>query len=95
MILQNHPNISHRGKYIPSSSTPLMPLLPASNDTNASVNLMSQLISLADDEHPVDVSLDINSNLFFTASVNTLPCANGSTCQGPRGNTALQFAWTT
>ncbi|RDX67257.1 Laccase-14, partial [Mucuna pruriens] len=47
---------NYRGKNIPSSrsSTPLMPLLPGFNDTNASINLLSQLRSLADDEHPID-----------------------------------------
>ncbi|KAL2324692.1 hypothetical protein Fmac_023750 [Flemingia macrophylla] len=78
--------VEYKGKHIPSSTTALLPLLPAFNDTNASVNLLSQLRSLADDEHPIDVPLDISTNLFFTTSVNTLPCANGSTCAGPNGN---------
>lgn len=80
----------NRGKHhIPSTSTTpsiIMPFLPDSGDTNASVNLISKLRSLADSKHPIDVPLNISTNLFFTASVNTLPCANGSTtCQGPNG----------
>ncbi|XP_027367017.1 laccase-15-like [Abrus precatorius] len=78
--------VEYRGKHIPSSSTPSLPLLPGFNDTNASINLLSQLKSLADHEHRIDVPLDISTNLFFTASVNTLPCPNGSTCKGPNGN---------
>lgn len=78
--------VQYRGKHIPSSRTPSLPLLPGFNDTNASVNLISKLRSLADDKHPIDVPLNISTQLFFTASVNILPCANGSTCQGPGGN---------
>ena len=77
--------VQYRGKYIPCSSTPSLPLLPAFNDTNASINLISKLRSLVDDEHPIDVPLDINTNLFFTASVNSLPCANASACQALGG----------
>ncbi|KAK7279751.1 hypothetical protein RJT34_24808 [Clitoria ternatea] len=77
--------VEYNGKHIPSSSTPSLPSLPAFNDTNASVNLLSQLRSLADEEHPIDVPLDISKYLLFTTSVNTLPCENGSTCLGPNG----------
>ncbi|KAK7343787.1 hypothetical protein VNO77_12821 [Canavalia gladiata] len=77
--------VEYKGKHIPSSRTPLMPLLPAFNDTNASINIISQLRSLADDEHPINVPLDISTNLFFTVSVNSLPCPKGSICLGPGG----------
>ena len=77
--------VQYKAKYIPSSSTPSLPLLPAFDDTNASINLISKLRSLVDDEHPIDVPLDINTNLFFTASVNSLPCANASACQALGG----------
>ncbi|XP_061344138.1 laccase-14-like [Gastrolobium bilobum] len=78
--------VQYRGKYIPSSTIPSLPLLPGINDTNASVNLLSKLRSLANNEHPIDVPLNISTNLFFTTSMNSVPCANGSTCHGPLGN---------
>ena len=68
-----------------SSSTPFLPDLPSFNDTNASANFTGSLRSLADDDHPVHVPLNISTPLMFTASVNTFPCANGESCAGPNG----------
>ncbi|MED6178410.1 hypothetical protein PIB30_107278 [Stylosanthes scabra] len=42
--------------------------------------------SLADEAHPINVPINITTNLFYTVSINTLPCPNGSICKGPRGN---------
>ncbi|XLT74531.1 hypothetical protein HN873_030957 [Arachis hypogaea] len=70
-----------KGKHIIpsfSSRTPYMPSLPSSNDTNASINMISQMRSLADEAHPIEVPLNISTNLFYTVSVNSLPC---STCE--------------
>ncbi|XP_057425828.1 laccase-15-like [Lotus japonicus] len=78
--------VQYTGKYIPNSSSPSSPLLPHSSDTNASVNLISELKSLADEEHPIDVPLHITTNLFFTVSVNTLPCDDKRPYMGPNGN---------
>ena len=79
--------LQYRGKHIiPSSSTPSWPSqLPGSRDTNASVNLIRELKSLANEEHPIDVPLNITTNLFFTTSINTLPCDH-QTCKGRNGN---------
>ncbi|OIV91406.1 hypothetical protein TanjilG_02024 [Lupinus angustifolius] len=78
--------IQYKGNYIPSSTTLSLPSLPASDDTMASINLISQLKSLNDNQHQIDVPLNITTNLFFTTSVNTLPCSNDSTCALPGNN---------
>lgn len=80
--------VQYKGNYISTSSTPSWPSLPNSRDTNSSINIISELKSLVDEEHPIDVPLNITTNMFFTISVNTLPCdPNGnSTCDGPNGN---------
>ncbi|KAJ0085240.1 hypothetical protein Patl1_07926 [Pistacia atlantica] len=74
--------IQYSGNYTPS--TPSLPNLPLYNDTNASVNFTGSLRSLADDDHPVDVPINITNNLFFTISVNAFLCPNNS-CAGPNG----------
>ncbi|KAK9914680.1 hypothetical protein M0R45_038442 [Rubus argutus] len=71
--------------HVPSSTPPLLPALPAYNDTNASVHFTGSLRSLADKNHPVDVPLKITTHLFYTLSVNTFPCPKNS-CAGPNGS---------
>ncbi|XP_019154857.1 PREDICTED: laccase-15-like [Ipomoea nil] len=74
--------LQYAGNYTPTSPLPF-PALPAFNDTNASVNFTGRLRSLADTNHPIDVPLNISTNLLFTLSINTLPCNN---CAIPNGN---------
>ncbi|XP_044509972.1 laccase-15-like [Mangifera indica] len=76
--------LQYNGKYAPSSPSPL-PYLPYYNDTNASVNFTGRLKSLADANHPISVPLNVSTNLFFTVSVNTLPCIPGNACEGENG----------
>lgn len=71
--------------YTTLSSTPLFPNLPNFNDTTASTNFTGSLRSLASKDHPIHVPIKVKKKLFFTLSVNTLPCPNNS-CAGPRGN---------
>ncbi|XP_028793252.1 laccase-14-like [Neltuma alba] len=72
---------------MPTSTVPSMPLLPNSNDdTIATTAQLSQFKSLADKNHPIDVPLEVSTKLFYTVSVNTLPCQNGSKCAGPSGD---------
>ncbi|XP_034674374.1 laccase-14-like [Vitis riparia] len=75
--------VQYRGYYTPSSP-PFSPDLPAYNDTNASVQVMAGLQSLADAEHPCNVPLSMSTNLFYTLSMNSYPCVNDS-CAGPNG----------
>ncbi|XP_068315636.1 laccase-15-like [Pyrus communis] len=67
-----------------NSSPTSLPNIPSRNDTKASVHFTSKLKSLADKNHPVDVPHKITTLLFFTLSVNMLPCPNSS-CAGPNG----------
>ncbi|CAN4122175.1 unnamed protein product [Withania somnifera] len=75
--------IQYRGNYTPSVP-PMLPSLPDYNDTNATFNFTRMFKSLADKTHPVNVPLNITTNLFFTLSINALPCEDGS-CSGPGG----------
>ncbi|RVX07074.1 Laccase-14 [Vitis vinifera] len=75
--------VQYRGYYTPSSP-PFLPHLPAYNDTNASVQVMASLRSLADAEHPCNVPLSTSTKLIYTVSLNSYPCVNDS-CEGPNG----------
>ncbi|KAI3806784.1 hypothetical protein L1987_22699 [Smallanthus sonchifolius] len=77
--------IEYSGKYTPTPSL-ILPLLPAFNDRNASANFTSSLRSLASADHPIDVPITITRKLLYTLSINTLPCATNTTCEGLRGN---------
>lgn len=79
--------IQYYGDYTPNSP-PLLPILPATNDLNASVNFTNSLRSLASKDHPVEVPLQISRRLFYTLSINTFPCEVGNSCEGPN-NTRL------
>ncbi|XP_068304464.1 laccase-15-like [Pyrus communis] len=67
-----------------NSSPTSLPNIPSHNNTNASVHFTSKLKSLADKKHPIDVPHKITTHLFFTLSINSLPCLNNS-CAGPNG----------
>ncbi|KAL8514233.1 hypothetical protein ACS0TY_013381 [Phlomoides rotata] len=73
--------LQYIGNYTPSSS-PALPSFPEYNDTLASTSFTSQLKSLGNKEYPIDVPLDVTTNLFFTISLNLSPCVNNS-CAGP------------
>ncbi|WKA10811.1 hypothetical protein VitviT2T_028365 [Vitis vinifera] len=75
--------VQYRGYYTPSSPLSL-PHFPAYNDTNASVQVMAGLRSLADAEHPSNVPLSPSTKLIYTVSVNSFLCPNNS-CAGPNG----------
>ncbi|RVW45352.1 putative laccase-9 [Vitis vinifera] len=53
--------VQYNGYYTPSSP-PSLPYLPAYNDTNASVQVMAGLRSLANAEHPCNVPLSTSTN---------------------------------
>ncbi|RVW45308.1 Laccase-14 [Vitis vinifera] len=75
--------VQYRGYYTPSSP-PSLPHLPAYNDTDASIQVMAGLRSLANAEHPCNVPLSTSTKLFYTLSMNSYPCVNDS-CAGPNG----------
>ncbi|KAM1204121.1 hypothetical protein ACFX2J_019853 [Malus domestica] len=60
------------------------PHLPPYNRTQASTDFTKHFRSLATKEHPTNVPLHVNTNLFFAISVNLLNCS-GKPCSGPFG----------
>nr|DAD32890.1 TPA_asm: hypothetical protein HUJ06_011741 [Nelumbo nucifera] len=68
-----------------NSSSPVMPSLPAHNDTDTADSFTKQFRSLATAEHPIDVPKDYDLRIYTTITVSTLPCESGSTCLGPSG----------
>ncbi|KAL3504627.1 hypothetical protein ACH5RR_034468 [Cinchona calisaya] len=73
--------LEYIGNYTPSSQL-TFPNLPLLNDTKALTNFTFSLRSLAS---KVDVPLDVDTKLFFTLSINLLPCEANKTCLGPLG----------
>lgn len=67
-----------------SSSSPVSPNLPNYNDTATATQFSTSLRSLASPEHPVNVPLNIDENLFFTIALGLLDCP-GQPCGGPNG----------
>uniref|UniRef100_A0A2N9IRH0 Laccase n=1 Tax=Fagus sylvatica TaxID=28930 RepID=A0A2N9IRH0_FAGSY len=71
-----------------TSATPLMPVLPATNDTSTAHKFFTNLTGLAGGPHWVPVPRDIDEHMFVTFGLNLAPCeGNGSnatsSCQGP------------
>lgn len=75
--------VQYYGQYYPLQS-PSLPYLPSYNDTFAYFNFSRSLRSLASESHPIDVPLNMTTQLISTVSVNTIPCADNS-CDGPNG----------
>lgn len=76
--------LEYRGNYTPSSP-PSLPNLPNITDTNTALNFTARLRSLATNDHPINVPLKMSTKLYFTLSINTFPCDNG-TCLGPNNS---------
>ncbi|CAN6469915.1 unnamed protein product [Victoria cruziana] len=60
-----------------------MPALPAYNDTNTVTAFASKLRSLNSADHPSNVPLHVDENLFFTVGLGLFSCSPGSSCGGP------------
>uniref|UniRef100_A0A0D6R761 Laccase n=1 Tax=Araucaria cunninghamii TaxID=56994 RepID=A0A0D6R761_ARACU len=71
------------------SARPILPQLPAFNDTPAVFRFTRALRSLASREHPVDVPMNIDENIISTVGLGLLPCPAGMTCAAPN-NTRLR-----
>ncbi|OMO58817.1 Multicopper oxidase, type 1 [Corchorus olitorius] len=76
--------LQYNGNYA-ASSPPLLPKLPDINDTDAAFNFIGKFRSLANKDHPVHVPLKIKKYLYYTLSINVVPCPANQTCFGPRG----------
>eukprot|EP00249_Psilotum_nudum_P023255 c28805_g1_i1 orf=439-2145(-) len=71
-------------EYIGSSKSdrPLLPQLPALNDTNLATNFSNSLRSLDSKEYPTKVPKQIDRQLFFTVGLARKACQRGKLCQG-------------
>ncbi|XP_030924270.1 laccase-7-like [Quercus lobata] len=70
-----------------TSANPLMPVLPASNDTLTAHKFYSNLTGLAGGPHWVPVPRQVDEHMFITFGINLAPCRSNvtgnPTCQGP------------
>lgn len=83
-ILQYKANDNSNVSY--PQSTPPFPYLPYYNDTTSAFNFITRLRSLANEDHPIDVPLNITTKIVSTVSINTFPCPKNRSCQGPNGS---------
>ncbi|KAF7142970.1 hypothetical protein RHSIM_Rhsim05G0202200 [Rhododendron simsii] len=72
-----------------TSSTPLMPNLPAFNDTPMAFKFYSNLTSLVNGPHWAPVPLKVDEHMFVTEGLGLVPCGANNTCGAFLG---LQFA---
>ncbi|XP_078160277.1 laccase-15-like [Carex rostrata] len=66
-----------------SSTSPIFPLLPDYNDTNASTNFTFSIRGLLDGDHPIKVPTEIDRRILMTLSLNVLSCEQ-QVCNGTR-----------
>ncbi|KAG2665445.1 hypothetical protein I3760_15G007800 [Carya illinoinensis] len=76
--------LQYAGNYTPPSSPPY-PSLPNVTDRDAADNFTSRIRALASNEHPINVPIEIDTQIFIAVSVNEIFCPNES-CGGPNGN---------
>ncbi|CAK9319905.1 unnamed protein product [Citrullus colocynthis] len=69
------------------STAPVMPILPAFNDTPTAHNFYTNITALVGARHWVPVPRHVDNHMFVTFGLNLAPCGltNGSTCGGPNG----------
>ncbi|XP_058099501.1 laccase-7-like [Magnolia sinica] len=70
-----------------SVAAPLMPVLPAFNDTPTAHRFYSNLTALRSWTHKVP--LDVDEHMFITVGLGLEPCGVNATCAGPSG---MRFA---
>ncbi|XP_031489070.1 laccase-14-like [Nymphaea colorata] len=71
--------VEYRGYNSSLASSPPLPYLPSNNDTAAVYEFSESLRSLASEEHPIDVPMEIDTRLVMTMSLNEEQC-NASAC---------------
>ncbi|PKI61543.1 hypothetical protein CRG98_018039 [Punica granatum] len=85
----DHANASAILMYSGDYSAPDSPIYPSQlpyyEDYNAGNAFLAKLRSLADEQHPVNVPMNITTRMFITVSMNIIPCPNQS-CDGPVGD---------
>lgn len=75
--------IHYNGNHAPNSS-PSLPYLPYYNDTTAAFEYFGSLKGLPE-AYPYEVPKTITTHMVSTVSINTFPCLEGETCEGPNG----------
>ncbi|KAH7833134.1 hypothetical protein Vadar_003390 [Vaccinium darrowii] len=76
--------VKYSGNYT-APSTPAFPShLPNYTDIDAVTNFTNRIRALASKDHPVDVPQKVDTRLYITISVGSVPCVNNS-CEGPQG----------
>ncbi|KAG7964957.1 hypothetical protein I3843_09G199600 [Carya illinoinensis] len=67
----------------PTSAAPLMPTLPAFNDTPTAHKFFTNLTGLAGGPHWVPVPRQVDEHMFVSFGINLAPCEGNGTCEGP------------
>ena len=75
--------VQYSGSYTPLS-TPSLPYLPYYNDTQAAFGFIRSIRGLPE-RYPREVPQKITTHIITTVSINTFPCPNGQSCEGPNG----------
>lgn len=68
-----------------TSAAPLMPVLPAFNDTPTAHKFYSNLTGLAGGPNWVPVPNEVDEHMFVTFGLNLAPCGGNATCDGLLG----------
>ncbi|XP_031268216.1 laccase-7 [Pistacia vera] len=68
-----------------NTATPIMPVLPAFNDTPTAHRFYSNLTSLEGCPHWVPVPRHVDEHMFVTVGLSLEPCGTNATCQGQNG----------
>ncbi|KAI8531613.1 hypothetical protein RHMOL_Rhmol11G0150000 [Rhododendron molle] len=76
-------------KYIGNYTAPSTPAFPSNlpnyTDIDAVTSFTNRIKALASKEYPIDVPQKVDTRLFITISVGSIPCPNDS-CDGPNGS---------
>ncbi|KAI4389108.1 hypothetical protein MLD38_001370 [Melastoma candidum] len=85
--------VEYKGKYS-SSETPLFPEdLPVYRDFKASEIFVAQIRSLASQEYPIDVPLDITTRMFIVVSMNVIYCYDSCQSGHKIVSTLTNISW--
>ncbi|KAF3787333.1 L-ascorbate oxidase [Nymphaea thermarum] len=76
--------VEYEGSNTTSQTSIPFPDLPGVLDTTAAYDFVVQERSLASEEHPIDVPMEVDSRFMFTVSMNLQRCPNDS-CKGILG----------
>jgi laccase len=80
--------LQYKGNYTNSSSPSFPNTLPLYKDIQAALKFTTRLRSLASEEHPVNVPLNITTRMSITLSMNDFICKN-TTCIAKEGENIL------